>query len=105
MTKDELKNGLNSVREELAKIEAAARTLANQNFADIAASAHRRVTQMTEHHDLDAVHEAMGGNDEAQAPTTFDPKAGAAFNPDRVDRNPDGSLRQPVNADAQARGE
>lgn len=89
MTKDDMKNGLASVQAELAKIEVAARKLQNQNYADIVASARRRVTQMLEHHDLDAVHAEMDGHpDKNQEPLPFDATAGTSIdNTPKYDSN------------------
>lgn len=85
MTKDDMKKGLVNTQAELAKIEEAARKLQNQNYADIVASARRRITQMLEHHDLDAVHAEMEGDgDKDQERPKFDPAVGG-----RTDRTLD----------------
>lgn len=54
-----LKRALEEVAGRLAELETAARKLQNQNFADITQSAHRRVTQLTEHADVDAVERVL----------------------------------------------
>lgn len=54
-----VKEGLDHMRQALTELEASARKLQNQNFADIVQSAHRRVTQLSEHPDLEAVHEQL----------------------------------------------
>lgn len=77
---DDLKNKLNDILEHLEELEAAARKLVNQNFADIVKSAKGRVQQLTEHPDLEAVHKEGSGGEEMP----FDPNAGTAVNP-----NPD----------------
>jgi len=52
----ELHAALHNTLSNLKELETHARHLPNQNFADIVQSAHRRVTQLAEHPDLDAVH-------------------------------------------------
>lgn len=49
----DLKAELGHVQERLAELEASARKLPNQNFADLIKSAHGRLAQASEHPDLD----------------------------------------------------
>lgn len=51
-----LKGHLERVVNQLTELEGHARKLQNQNFADIVKAAHSRVTQLTQHPDIDAVH-------------------------------------------------
>lgn len=53
----ELKSNLEHVRSELKALEERARKLKNQNLADVAASAHGKVLQLSEHPDLELVDE------------------------------------------------
>lgn len=53
----DLKNNLQNVLNGLRGLEERARGLKNQNFADIAASAHGKVRQLSEHPDLELVDE------------------------------------------------
>ncbi len=51
----ELQNGLKGMFDVLKDLETRARNLKNQNFADIAASAHGKIKQLTDHPDLELV--------------------------------------------------
>lgn len=53
----DLKNNLQHVIDELKGLEERARKLKNQNLADIAASAHNRVKQLSDHPDLELADE------------------------------------------------
>ena len=54
-----LRTGLERMRDALHELENAARKLQNQNFADIVKSASGRVHQLTQHPDLDKVHDHL----------------------------------------------
>lgn len=54
-----LKDSLERMHAALTELEAAARGLQNKNFADIVKSAAGKVHQLTEHPDLDKVHDVM----------------------------------------------
>lgn len=78
-----VKEGLDHMRQALTELEASARKLQNQNFADIVQSAHRRVTQLSEHPDLEAVHEQLkadhgGGLEGAEGEASGRPFPGVA---------------------------
>jgi hypothetical protein len=70
----DLKNNLQNVLNGLKGLEERARGLKNQNLADIAASAHGKVKQLSEHPDLELADErkdqAHPGNPVYVAPTT-----------------------------------
>ncbi len=72
----DLKIALQDVVNKLKGLETRARGLKNQNLADIAASAHGRVAQLSDHPDLDLVDErkdqAHEGNPLYVAPATKD---------------------------------
>jgi hypothetical protein len=53
----DLKSRIEHMVDELKGLETRARGLKNQNLADIAATAHRKVKQLTEHADLELVDE------------------------------------------------
>ena len=53
----DLKSAIAEVAGQLTALEATARKLPNQNFADIVKAAHVRVTQLTQHPDVDKVDE------------------------------------------------
>lgn len=85
-----VKEGLDHMRQALTELEASARKLQNQNFADIVQSAHRRVTQLSEHPDLEAVHDQLkadpgleGAEDAIGGPNTS--FHGEAFEPGKGD--------------------
>lgn len=69
-----LKDDLERLVEHLKELESHARKLPNQNFADIVKAGHSRVSQLTQHPDLDAVHEHVtkaehdGGEGESEKP-------------------------------------
>jgi hypothetical protein len=69
---DELKARLAEIEKNLGELEAAARKLRNQNFADVAKSASGRVQQLSAHPDLELVHKELNAPEELP----FDPKAG-----------------------------
>lgn len=79
---ESLKNALNDIMKHLEELEAAARKLVNQNFADIAATAKGRVQQLCEHPDLELAHKELSGeHDEPKSngePLPFDPHAGVS---------------------------
>lgn len=74
----DLRNRLADIAQHLEELEASARKLRNQNFADIVASAKGRVKQLSDHPDLELVNKEAGGEK-----LPFNPKAGAdTYNPD-----------------------
>jgi len=56
-----LKTDLEQTVAKLTELETAARTLKNQNFADIVLSARGRLSQLTEHPDIDTVQRHLSG--------------------------------------------
>jgi len=87
----DLKNNLQHVIDELKGLEERARKLKNQNLADIAASAHNRVKQLSDHPDLELADERK--DQEANPDGTFVSKNLGATD-DRTELNADGTLRQ-----------
>lgn len=69
---DDLKNGIAKMHDNLVELEAEARKLKNQNFADIVASAKNRLQQLMGHPDL----ERVGSGDGQTEKPPFDPTAG-----------------------------
>lgn len=63
---DGLKQLLGHLLERLAELEAAARKLSNQNFADLVKGAHGKLTQASEHPDLEAVGEKLKADIDAK---------------------------------------
>jgi hypothetical protein len=63
--------GLEHMRHALTELEAAARKLQNHNFADLIKGAHGRLSQASEHPDLEKVSEQLKGelNDPKLGPT------------------------------------
>lgn len=57
-TKNEILNGLSGVQRELKALEEKARKLANQNLADVIATALGKLKPIGDHPDLDAVADA-----------------------------------------------
>jgi len=92
----ELKTNLERVFGELKGLETRARTLKNQNLADIAASAHGKIKQLCDHPDLELVDErkdqAHPGNPLYVAPATKD-EAIARMRADN-DADPEGAARR-----------
>ena len=80
-----VKNYIERITGELKEMETRARTLKNQNLADILASAHNRVKQLIEHPDLHLVDDeapAIDGDGQAQA------EGQAALTPGDPNANP-----------------
>jgi len=72
---NDVKAGLAHVIDRLRELEARARKLDNQNFADLIKGAFGRLMQASEHPDLPEVQERMNSNDDAQGNLRFDPDA------------------------------
>lgn len=91
----DLKNRIQAMVDELKGLETRARGLKNQNLADIAATAHGKVKQLTEHADLELVadrkDQAHPGNPVYVAPATKD-EAIARMRKDG-DADPEGTAR------------
>lgn len=68
----DLKSNLSGLLENFKDLEAKARELPNQNFADIVKSTSGKVSQLLDHPDLELVNEKMNGLE--QSPPPFDPK-------------------------------
>lgn len=69
----DLKRELSSLTDRLDELEAAARKLRNQNYADVVKSAKGRVQQLADHPDLHLVQKEMNSNSEE---LPFNPHAG-----------------------------
>jgi hypothetical protein len=91
----DLRNGLQKILNELDGLVVRARKLKNQNLADIAASAHGKIKQLSEHPDLeladDRKDQAHPGNPVYVAPATRD-EAIARMHADG-DADPEGTAR------------
>lgn len=71
-----LKQSLEETALHLEKLEAAARKLQNQNFADIVQAARRRTVQLTQHPDVDAVERVLVEGERPQDPAAPFPQNG-----------------------------
>lgn len=74
---ESLKNALDSLMERLAELEVAARKLPNQNFADLIKGAHGRLSQASEHPDIEKVGEQLKADLETKHNLPFDLHGGA----------------------------
>lgn len=72
-----MKQALSHMMERLAELETSARKLPNQNFADLIKSARGRLSQASEHPDLEKVGEQLRSDIDGQDQFPFHGGAGA----------------------------